>query len=278
MNIVSSELLGGLGNQLFLIAIVIEYAICYNKIAVFKIKSQEEWEKDHEITAFDTLFKNSNLIALNSEAYNKILFNNIINEKKEYAKNELKEFEGNVLIKGYFQSPYNFSEQTRDFMTNSIYSNLEYFYTAIYIYNQIKEFFNCNDDNDYIFIHIRRGDFVLLNFYVNLDYYKKALDILGNNKKIIIFSDDIEWCKNNIFLNDNQIYVDFINNRYIELILMSLFLNGIVCPESSFSWWGAYIGNKYKKIVCSKLSFNYFEDNKLIDKYEERYLKEWIII
>ena len=274
-NIVSGEIIGGLGNQLFIIAIVLEYGKRFNKQIVFKDKDINECNIAHEITFLKDLFKNETIIKiLNKEEYDNIKFDNIINEEKPYSKTDLEYFEGNVIFKGYFQSPHNFSEEIREKINKYIYMN--FYDISIYIYNYIKK--NNNDDNDdnYMFIHIRRNDFLYYGLYTDLNYYNKGMEILdGINKKIIIFSDDIEWCKNNIKYNDKQIFIDFINNRYIELILMSLIKNGIVAQESSYSWWGAFLGEKNKKIIVSKERFN---NTKILDPNNERYPKEWIII
>lgn len=99
-------------------------------------------------------------------------------------------------------------------------------------------------------IHIRRGDYVKLHNHhppQTLDYYKQSINEVKNKTDMfIIFSDDIDWCKENLNL-DNSIYIS--NEKdYNELYLMSLCRNNII-SNSSFSWWGAWMNSNEQKIV-----------------------------
>jgi hypothetical protein len=276
MNFVSSKLIGGLGNQLFQIAMVIEYAKNNNKIPIFKEKKEKEIVKKHEKTPFSSFLKD-NLLIINYD----INFHNEYQEQQneEYKKTIIPYYQGNLLINGYFQSPYNISDDTRIFMNRLLYSNKTYLQNACIIYNNIKKKFEDDNDDNYCFLHFRRGDFLNYNFITNLDYYINAVNIIGIDKKLIIFSDDIKWCNENIKINDKQLFIN--NNEddcYLELILMSLFKNGVVSPGSSFSYWGAYIGNSNKKIVVSKYLYKCVDCDEILNKHNERYLKEWIEI
>jgi hypothetical protein len=111
-----------------------------------------------------------------------------------------------------------------------------------------------------ISIHIRRGDYVdnknaaKVHPLCSLDYYRQAiarcrLDIDGEHK-YFIFSDDINWCRENIRVGSNVEYVlneDCSPLNYI--FLMSLCEINIIA-NSSFSWWGAYLNRKAKKIIA----------------------------
>lgn len=273
MNFVSSKLIGGLGNQLFQIAIVIEYAKNNNKIPIFKEKNKEDIVKEHEKTPFSSFLKD-NLLVIDYDIY----FHNEYQEKEEYKKTIIPYYDGNLLIKGYYQSSYNLSEETRFFMNRLLYSNKNYLENAVNILNNIKKKFQDYNHDNYCFIHIRRGDFLEFSFIPNLDYYENAVNIIGRDKKLIIFSDDIKWCQENIRINDKQLFINNQSDCYIELILMSLFKNGIVSPGSSFSYWAAYLGYNEKKIIVSKYLYTYTMKHKLLNIYNERYPKNWIEI
>jgi len=276
MNIVSSKLIGGFGNQLFQIAMVLEYAKNNNKIPIFKEKKENEIDKKHEKTPFSSFLKDTLLLTDDD-----IFFHNEHNEQRddEYKKTIIPNYDGNLLIKGYYQSPYNISDDIKIIMNRLLYSNKKYLYNAVNIYNNIKKHFNDDNDDNYCFIHFRRGDFLGYNFITNMQYYENALTILGNDKKLIIFSDDIKWCNENVRLNNNQLFIS--NNEddcYIELILMSLFKNGIVSPGSSFSYWAGFLGYNNKKIVVSKYLYKSIDTDEILNKHNERYPKEWIEI
>lgn len=106
-------------------------------------------------------------------------------------------------------------------------------------------------------IHVRRGDYIKFPNHhpvKTLDYYNTCIENIKNETDLfIIFSDDIEWCKNNIKL-DNCVYIE--NERdYIEIYLMSLCNNNIIA-NSSFSWWGAWLNkNENKKVFGPKIWF-----------------------
>lgn len=94
---------------------------------------------------------------------------------------------------------------------------------------------------DKVSLHVRRGDYVGNSFYVDLtqtDYYQKAMAEFPN-QKFLVFSDDIEWCKQQEIFKD----CEFSEGR-TELEDMNLMTtcNGHIVANSTFSWWGAYLG------------------------------------
>lgn len=124
--------------------------------------------------------------------------------------------------------------------------------------------------DDLFFIHIRLGDYKSLSYkYFDLDlinYYKYCiLKILQVYKKanFIVLSNDINGAKK--YIKDNLFY-ELVNNKVIyeekgtrldSLYYMSQCKGGI-CPNSTFSWFGAYsIKNKNKELI--------FMPNKWLD-------------
>jgi len=108
----------------------------------------------------------------------------------------------------------------------------------------------------YVSIHVRRGDYVQHagSFPpVTEDYISKAINYMGytiNRQKealkILVFSDDIKWCRE-VFKN-----VEFSEgcNEYEDLSKMASCSHHIIA-NSTFSWWGAYLGHNPTKIVVS---------------------------
>lgn len=111
--------------------------------------------------------------------------------------------------------------------------------------------------NERIAIHIRRGDYIGNSFYVDLlatDYYHEATKQFPN-EKFLIFSDDIEWCKKYIFPID--INIDFFEGKSVdEDLKLMAGCKGIIMANSSLSWWGAYLGDKDKKVIYPKSWFS----------------------
>ena len=126
-------------------------------------------------------------------------------------------------------------------------------------------------------VHVRRGDYLSGNnpsYFVNLSetqYYKNAIDyIRGNytNCKFFVFSDDIDWCKKN-FTGEDFLFVDGNSTKdaWKDIYLMCQCKANIVA-NSSFSWWGAYLGQKdivlapsYLGTEFEKSHPNYYPEN-----------------
>jgi hypothetical protein len=109
-------------------------------------------------------------------------------------------------------------------------------------------------DHETAFLHIRRGDYIRLSeHHLNLpvDYYYEGMEILGKERLYLIFSDDIPWCKSTFHLK-NSIFVANLKD-YEEMLLMSLCGHAVIA-NSSFSWWGAWLGPQ-KKIIYPKTWF-----------------------
>lgn len=251
---VSCNICGGIGNQLFQIAVTLSYAKKYDKIPIFKnvidLYNQHGLERK---TQWSTLFNNT-LNVVDEATFNSINFN-IYNEIINNVYIEIPKMNGNILFNGYFQAWNYISDiKIKKKMQELIYSNSDLMYSAYNKYNEIKKYFGDEDDNSYVSMHVRRSDYLYIQNYHNvldINYYKEAYNIVSvyGAKNIIVFSDDIEWCKNNLKINDKMYFVD-INNLCVELILMSFIKNNIIA-NSSYSWWCAYISNYNDKVVVA---------------------------
>lgn len=111
-------------------------------------------------------------------------------------------------------------------------------------------------------LHVRRGDYVDVPRYVALgktQYYQNAVDYIKervDNPIFVILSDDILWCKQNLNLPENIIYVDWNHGTrsYRDMQIMSRCKHNIIA-NSSFSWWGAWLNSNLDKIVVSPERF-----------------------
>lgn len=110
---------------------------------------------------------------------------------------------------------------------------------------------------DAVSIHVRRGDYVQhANSFppVTQEYLEKAVEEIVEKtreelKKVIIFSDDIKWCKE-VFRDDSIIEFSEGRNEYEDLSLMASCSHHIIA-NSTFSWWGAFLGHNPNKIIVS---------------------------
>ncbi len=93
---------------------------------------------------------------------------------------------------------------------------------------------------DKVSLHVRRGDYVGNSFYVDLmqtGYYEKAMAEFPN-RKFLVFSDDVEWCRKQEIFKD----CDFATGTELEDLNLMMWCNGHIGSNSTFAWWGAYLG------------------------------------
>ena len=273
MTFISINFTGGLGNQLFYIAASKYYAEKYNKVLILPNKKLTG-VKIHEESILHTVFKER--FHLISEKYISKKCDTII-EDKNIDNDNINE-DDNIMLIGMFQN-IKYAQYSKEYIYNIIKKSKYYKKAELYL-ELIQNYFNDNDINNYIMLHIRRNDFLEDYSPTNLLYYEEAYKLFSNNNninninninkiKIVIFSDDIEWCKNNLKFA-NMYFVDNINeyinpneNTYISFCLMTLFNNAIL-NESTFGWWAAILGNIDKKIIVPKnrttIQFENLED------------------
>lgn len=99
------------------------------------------------------------------------------------------------------------------------------------------------------FLHIRRGDYLLhkdIHFIQPMEYYRNALRVLKGRQSalssIYIVSDDIAWAKEQPEFQDS-LFTFFESDDELETFaLMTLCDAGAICANSTYSWWGAYMG------------------------------------
>lgn len=112
------------------------------------------------------------------------------------------------------------------------------------------------------FIHVRRGDYInhpIFGGICTIDYYIKAIKYLKetfNYNNFIVFSNDIFWSENNLreILSDSKtIYIGWNKgaDSYKDIVLMTK-CNAAIVANSSFSWWGAWLGNMEVVIAPQK--------------------------
>jgi len=122
-------------------------------------------------------------------------------------------------------------------------------------------------------LHVRRGDYVnnpktnVTHGVCSLDYYKAAVQYVSDRVEqphFFIFSDDIAWVKDNLKIDMPHRYID--HNKGAEscndMRLMSLCQHHIIA-NSSFSWWGAWLNPSAGKIVVAPEKW--FANGKNVD-------------
>ena len=89
---------------------------------------------------------------------------------------------------------------------------------------------------------------------LQMDFYNSAISLLKSKipqPTFFIFSDDPQWTTENFKIDGEAVVLD--NGRgpdYEDISLMSA-CNHHVIANSSFSWWGAWLGHNENKIVIA---------------------------
>lgn len=297
----------GLGNQMFQYAFILNYKLKEECIAfdlspckhnkkhngfelenIFNIKEKKSnYLQNFKLKGFYFYINGREITFL--KLFNKVLGNlfskDIIFSLKSYKieKDANKEFNFNknyleinnsVYFDGYFNSyKYfkNIKEEVQKVFTFPEFDDEE----NISLLKKIKE-------SESISMHIRRGDYVGSNFDVcDKRYFEESFYFVKNkleNKDIgiFIFSDDVDWCKKEFsFLKDHKHF--FVNcnkkeNSYKDMQLMSECKHNII-PNSTFSWWGAYLNKNPEKIVIAP---KYWFKN--VKTSEDRCEKSWHLL
>jgi len=111
-----------------------------------------------------------------------------------------------------------------------------------------------NDPNS-VSVHIRRGDYVSLPGFLVLpiDYYQRAAAYINqyiSSPHFYVFSDDIEWVKIHLKINSEMTFIEPSTGGkdFPDMHLMSQ-CHHHINANSSFSWWGAWLGEKSDSIV-----------------------------
>ena len=99
-------------------------------------------------------------------------------------------------------------------------------------------------------VHVRRTDYLLAvnNAPVlGVSYQRKAMDVIRqkvSSPRWFIFSDDIEWCRKEFSDMKDAVFVSGNDAEpWEDIRLMSACKHHIIA-NSTFSWWGAYLGEE----------------------------------
>ena len=103
-------------------------------------------------------------------------------------------------------------------------------------------------------LHVRCGDYLDFSGHCILAktaYYAKAMEFVETrvlNPRYFIFSDDISFCKS-FFQGKDAYFVEGCASDMEEMHLMSLCDHSIIA-NSTFSWWGAWLGADKQIVVA----------------------------
>jgi hypothetical protein len=254
---ITCNLVGGLGNQLFQIFTTLSYAIKTKEKFVF-LNSETVGSgitKVRNTYWNNLLYKLKHFLTYDFQNYifvkeKEFIFNDIILEINDNKISNI-----NSCLYGYFQSYKYFQD------------NYELIHKMLDIEKQkeavIKSSGICNIENT-VSMHFRIGDYKPLpNIYpiLTYEYYEKAFEYI--QKHNFIYLHILFFCEDED-LEEVNIIIEKLKNRFNhnsisrapntlkdweQMLLMSC-CNYNIIANSSFSWWGAYLNTNPNKIVC----------------------------
>lgn len=268
-----SILLGGLGNQLFIVSNLYSLSI------------------DRKIEYYVTNFTNSCTRRTEESFWLETILKSVKKVNKRPSEIKVKYSERGMNFQkipqttkglelyGYWQSPKYFEHNKKKVIELFTEYKKE-------ISNKLNKYYKFKKPT--ISIHIRRADYLKLqhaHVVQTEEYYKKSLERLAtelNYKNInelnkeytfVIFSDDIKWCEteSELFKSLKDKYFMKTECALYDLYLMSMCNHNII-GNSTFSWWGSFLNeNKDKKVVAPSKWFNisYMAEEKWQDIYTE---------
>lgn len=282
---ITCNLCGGLGNQLFQIFTTIAYSIT-NKLS-FYFPSKKELLNGSIIryTYWDSMLDSLKPFLKNN--YDKV---ELIREQG-FCYNKLPSCNsnGSIMLVGYFQSHKYF-----DTFKSSICKMLKIENKKMELKQQFHDIINFDNT---ISIHFRLGDYKKHpHIYRLLDesYYMRALQIILTTSnintpiKVLFFCEDESLLEVEEMIHKIQDKIELIQidkapvlferaptglDDWKELLLMSLCKYNIIA-NSTFSWWGAYLNMNDDKIVCCpKEWFMPQTNNNIKDLFPDDWIK-----
>lgn len=269
--IIIVRVIGGLGNQLFIYAFARYISFKFQRTVYLETKTgfvKDQYKRKYKLNKFNIILEKSPwYIALyyplrtRFNAIIKLFFGDItyISEKEFYKDLKLtfNKIQNSKLtyLEGYWQDSSYFADYEVIIKEElSLTKRLNTKNTKIAATMR-----QCNS----VAMHLRRVQYDTL---LGLDYYRKSIEQIKSqiiDPVFYIFSDDINWCRQNLKIDESIIFIEHNRDDEIaELWLMSQCQNFIIA-NSTFSWWGAWLSRNDSKIVIAPKSDEYlsYPDN-----------------
>lgn len=214
---------GNLGNQLFQIG------------SLLGIADKNNCDYGFPTWKYEQYFKNK---------FRKLVVNDYSITEKAYHYNEII-IDRPTNIRGWLQSE-KYWAHCKDKIKNQFTFNEGFLNSVL---NKVKT----DKNKKTIAISIRRGDFVGNSNYYQLPITYYVLSLVEHfpnyeDYNIIFFSDDVPYCKVNFECLSNAYFTDGLTD--IEQLALMTTCDHFIISNSTFSWWGAYLGeNEYSKVI-----------------------------
>jgi hypothetical protein len=258
---VVGDLMGQLGNQLFIIATTASLALDHSVPALFP---SLRMEKDYNIPI------NHEQVFSHLDASDPCASIDYVYIEPYFHYVPIK-YRPRMMIRGWFQSEKYFKHNKEHIMQlfaapSAIEMHLQERYAEVLSHSNT------------VAIHYRSYDKEDPHHEVyaacDVDYYQRAMSLFSKDTLFVIFSNDMAWCKKNFKNLSYQFYFVEGEPHYHDLYLMSMCHHNIIC-NSSFSWWGAYLNKNIDKVVIAPAAW--FNPNYKSDT-QDLLPPEWLVL
>lgn len=100
-------------------------------------------------------------------------------------------------------------------------------------------------------VNVRRGDDYLNqpenHPVITEEFIYKSLELIPNKDHVYVVSDNIPWCRENLKIDN----VKFVNYTGLDALWLLSLCKNFVISNSTFSWWGAFLGEKPDSIIVA---------------------------
>lgn len=259
---ITVKLMGGMGNQMFQYVMGLQQSLIHKtklQLDVSPLGGTRPFQLGQWQIPFDVCPPQKTTIYETGMRYNQATVDCIKN--------------GDVL-QGYWQSEKYFSNFERMEVRKM-------FCPAGLPTERAKALYNGLTGDEAVAVHVRRGDYLVephKSFHGVLDmrYYQRAISLIQVrtlNPQFFLFSDDPAWCKQQ-FKGLADVVVVETGQEAEDIYLMAHCKHAIIA-NSSFSWWGAWLGEwqKDRTVIAPKKWFTDEAKQDYSDIVPERWLK-----
>jgi hypothetical protein len=244
---ITARLRGQTGNQMFIVAAAVAHALKNNTDFAFPSTSGK---RNQFIFMFQSKFPSVDSLYLREML--------VYQEQKFGEYNPIPDGH-HMCIQGYFQSERYFKEYKDQILPMFKIPRYDFVEPGT------------------VSIHVRRKDYITQwqNKYPQPTdkYWDEAIAHFPESR-FLVFSDDIEWCRNK-WKGDRFIFTNEPRGEISDLGLMASCDHHIIM-NSTFGWWGAYLGHNPDKTVIAPHKDNWFTDKyKEVLSSEDIIPKEW---
>jgi hypothetical protein len=278
---VIAKLYGGLGNQMFQYAAGKQLALLNKTELLLDITHYEKLTLPNDLPyrSFDLsifkadlkiakkqqieFFKSSpsdSLVIRVRRKIRKIFFNyKTICESHFHFYPEFLTSKGNIYIDGYWQSEKYFKQIENQIRKDfTIKTTLNRDGTKL-----LFEIQSCNS----VCLNVRRKELATNKYhshFLGVEYFHDAVKFISakiDNPHFYIFSDELQWCKENLKINQLHTFVEesLYGDKFRDCLYLMTQCKNHIIPNSSFGWWATWLNPSKEKIVITPKKW--FADN-----------------